>query len=95
MVAEDEKAKITSSQHQQETPQNGATIRSRSKITKLGEENYSTWRIKMKLILQDQNLWDLETNLPKKGGETWKEILFNIEDDQLINVEDNNCGTEA
>jgi len=94
LVAE-EKAKNTITEPQQETPQNGATMRSRSKITKLGEDNYSTWRIKMKLILQDLNLWDFETNLPKKGGETWKEILFNIEDDQLINVEDTTCGTEA
>jgi hypothetical protein len=67
----------------------------RTKITKLNDDNYSIWKTKMKLVLQDLNLWDENENAPKSGNESWKEILFAIEDNQFVLVEEDENGKRA
>jgi len=67
----------------------------RTKITKLNNENFGVWQIKMQLVLDDLKLWDFKTKKPKINRESWKEIMFAIEDNQFVHVENLTDGAAA
>jgi len=67
----------------------------RTRITKLNENNYPIWKIKMALVLDDQALWDSKVEKPVAGRQSWKEIMFAIEDNQFVHCETLFCGLKA
>ena len=49
----------------------------------------------MQLVLDDLKLWDFKTKKPKINRESWKEIMFAIEDNQFVHVENLTDGAAA
>ena len=67
----------------------------RTKITKLNNENFGVWQIRMQLVLDDLKLWDFKTKKTKINRESWKEIMFAIEDNPFVHVENLTDGAAA
>ena len=67
----------------------------RSKFDKLNSKNYKYWKTRMELYLEDMGQWDELKNAPNPGRNTWKELMFNIDDDQFAHVEQLKCGQLA
>jgi hypothetical protein len=80
------------------------------RITKLDSTNYQTWRVKMSLLLEDDDLFTVvNSNPPEETKEnktdliTWAEksrkafikISLCVSDDQLLHIEDLSTGKEA
>jgi hypothetical protein len=65
------------------------------KINKLNDDNYMSWKLKMQLVLEERGLWDNKDKLPLPTHDAWREIIFNVEDDQLLHIEEMDNGRTA
>jgi len=70
-------------------------LRGRRRITKLNNENFNVWQIKMELVLDDLGLWNSKSNKPKGNRQAWKEIMYAIEDNQFVHIENLKDGETA
>ena len=69
------------------------------KFNNLNHDNFPTWRVKMQLFLEEMKLWDTsdksEGGKPKAGRDSWREIMFNIDDSQFVHIESLEDGPQA
>ena len=74
------------------------------RVDKLTRDNYPTWKIRMKVILNLANEWkpkstndknDAVLAGPKEGETSYQLILLYVDDDNLSYIVDLDCGSKA
>src|SRR5215813_1777839 len=72
-------------------------------MEKLTASNYQMWKIKMKLMLVKDDLWDVVNPKPDPAPATWEKrsqraqalIALSLDDDQLVHVVAKNSAWET
>jgi hypothetical protein len=66
----------------------------RHQIEKFRSDNFFSWKIRMQLILEDLVLWS-EGGTPYENRESWREIMFAVDDENMSHIQDTVTGCEA